>query len=86
MKNKLPAHYIAALDTQVASVSIRTTRANKIQSLLHADNLRQSVIHLCLLFNYSFELVLPPLNHPLFLFRYIRDLALPRTSITAQKC
>ena len=57
-----------------------------MQSLLHADNLRKSVIHLCLLFDHSFELVLPPLNHPLFLFRYLRDLALPRMSITVQKC
>jgi len=30
------------------------------------------------LYNHSFGLVLPNLNHPLFLIRYVRDLALPR--------
>ena len=49
----------------------------RVQSLLNPDDLRKSVIGLCLLYNYNFQLVLPALNQPLFLFRYIRDLALP---------
>ncbi|KAL9581434.1 MAG: hypothetical protein Q9212_003898 [Teloschistes hypoglaucus] len=62
MKDKLPATYLAALDTQ---------------AILKADDIRKTVHELTVLYNHHFQVTLPVLNHPLLLFKHIRDLALP---------
>ncbi|KAL8761489.1 MAG: hypothetical protein Q9184_002399 [Pyrenodesmia sp. 2 TL-2023] len=63
MKEKLPAQYLEALDTQ---------------SILEVDDIRKAVQELSLFYNQDvIKLTMPAINHPLLLFRYIRDLALP---------
>ncbi|KAL9058873.1 MAG: hypothetical protein Q9206_001727 [Seirophora lacunosa] len=62
MREKLPARYLAALDTQ---------------SILEPDDLRKTVHELSLLYSDPIGLTLPALNYPLLLFKHIRDLALP---------
>ncbi|KAI4117473.1 MAG: hypothetical protein LQ345_002287 [Seirophora villosa] len=62
MREKLPARYLAALDTQ---------------SILEPDDLRKTVHELSLLYSDPIGLILPALNYPLLLFKHIRDLALP---------
>ena len=62
MKRNLPPEFIHALDTTTP---------------LAADNLRKAIHELSLLYQYHFNLSLPPLNSPLLLTKYIRDLALP---------
>ena len=78
MKEKLPGHYRGALDTQVWFLRIFKHFADGEKSLLRPDDLRRAVQELVLLYDHSFGLVLPDLNHPWFLFRYVRDLGLPR--------
>ncbi|KAL8903727.1 MAG: hypothetical protein Q9207_003745 [Kuettlingeria erythrocarpa] len=47
-------------------------------SVLEADDIRNAVQELSLFYNRDdIKLTLPAINHPLLLFRYIRDLALP---------
>lgn len=62
MKDKLPATYLMALDTQ---------------SVLEADDFRKAVHELSLFYSEHFEMAFPVLNHPLLLFKHIRALALP---------
>ncbi|KAI4202247.1 MAG: hypothetical protein LQ350_002631 [Teloschistes chrysophthalmus] len=62
MKDKLPATYLVALDTQ---------------AILKPDDIRKTVHELAVLYNHHFQVTLPILNHPLLLFKHIRDLALP---------
>lgn len=51
-----------------------------MQSALEANDIRNAVQELSLFYNRDdIKLTLPAINHPLLLFRYIRDLALPRT-------
>lgn len=82
MKEKLPAQYHGALDTQVCYLPTSKDETDSEQSLLRYGDLHSAAKELMLLYNHSFGLVLPNLNHPLFLIRYIRDLALPRESKT----
>ncbi|KAI4144159.1 MAG: hypothetical protein LQ341_002715 [Variospora aurantia] len=62
MREKLPARYLAALDSQ---------------SILEPDDLRKTVHELSLFYSDPIGLTLPALNYPLLLFKHIRDLALP---------
>lgn len=80
MLDKLPAQYHGALDTQVRMnlKNLETRLAKMEKFLLEPDDLREAIQELVLVYNHSFGLKLPDLNHPLFLFRYVRELALPR--------
>jgi hypothetical protein len=84
MKEKLPGQYRGALGTQVCNLYMSKDNTDKDQSPLRCGDLRSAAQELMLLYNHSFGLVLPDLNHPLFLIRYIRDLALPRKSETGK--
>lgn len=64
MKQRLPAQYLRALDTT---------------SPLEPDNLRKTIHNLSLFYTYHFELVFPPLNFSLLLYKQIRNLSLPIT-------
>lgn len=55
------------------------------KSLLRYGDLHSTAQELMLLYNHSFGLVLANLNHPLFLIRYVRDLALPRKFGTSRQ-
>ncbi|KAL8774009.1 MAG: hypothetical protein Q9194_004160 [Teloschistes cf. exilis] len=46
-------------------------------AILKADDIRKTVQELTVLYNHHFQVTLPALNHPLLLFKHIRDLALP---------
>ena len=62
IKGKLPAEYFNALDTTTT---------------LELDQLRSVVNDLVRFYSHHFGLILPRLNAPLLLFKYIRSLALP---------
>ncbi|KAI9880099.1 MAG: Pol I core factor CF [Pleopsidium flavum] len=62
MREKLPGHYLGALDTR---------------SVLKSDHLHNSVVELVLIYNREFGMSFPALNHPLLLFKYIKELAIP---------
>jgi RNA polymerase I-specific transcription initiation factor RRN7 len=65
MKSKLPAGYHTALDTTLP---------------LRPGDLQKSVIKLATMFNQDFGMELPPLNVPLLIFKYVKELGLPRKS------
>jgi RNA polymerase I-specific transcription initiation factor RRN7 len=62
MVERLPAEYHLSLDT------IR---------IFGADDLQLAVYRCARMFNVSFGMVVPPVNHNLFLLQYVRSLALP---------
>ena len=62
IKTKLPAEYFNALETT---------------SALELDQLRGAVNDLVRFYSHHFGVILPPLNAPLLLFKYVRSLALP---------
>lgn len=70
MKKRLPAEYVKALDTT---------------SPLAFDHLRRAIHQTCLLYQHHFKLELPPLNTPLLLYKYVKDLALP-TAVYEATC
>lgn len=63
MKDRLPAHYFAALE---------------LRSALKRGDLHKAVLGLVVLFKQRFDITFPPLNSPLIFFKYIKDLCLPR--------
>jgi len=62
MKSKLPGHYYSALE---------------IRAPLKEVYLHRTALELVEFYNLQFELVFPPLNYPLLLFKHMRDLGLP---------
>ena len=48
-----------------------------LQSPLEPDHLRKTIHNLSLFYTYHFELVFPPLNFSLLLYKQIRNLSLP---------
>jgi len=66
MRDRLPAHYFAALESR---------------SALKRGGLQKAVLELVILFKQRFEIVFPPLNAPLIFFKYVRDICLPRKSL-----
>ncbi|PQE33260.1 hypothetical protein CJF32_00003798 [Rutstroemia sp. NJR-2017a WRK4] len=71
MKARLPAHYHSALE---------------IHSPLNAYRVHQSVLEMITFYNVSFEMVFPPLNHRLLLYKFTRDLGLPVDIYVGVKC
>ena len=62
MRAKLPQSYHSALE---------------IRAPLKQANLHKTVLELMEFFHLQFEMVFPPLNYPLLLFKHVRDLGLP---------
>ncbi|KAL1970682.1 hypothetical protein VTN77DRAFT_4326 [Rasamsonia byssochlamydoides] len=62
MRDRLPQEYLAHLDTLV---------------LLNSERLHRIVNQMVIVYNRDFGVSFPPLNAPLMLFEYIRQLALP---------
>ena len=48
-----------------------------LQSPLGLDHLRKTIHNLSLFYTHHFQLVFPPLNAPLLLYKQIRNLSLP---------
>lgn len=66
MKVRLPGSYQRALKVKTAS--------------FRGGELHQAVLELILEYHSNYGMVFPPLNHPLLLLRYLRELALPGKS------
>ncbi len=62
MRSKLPAHFYSALE---------------IRAPLEGVALYVTALELVEFYNLYFEMVFPPLNSPLLIFKHIRDLGLP---------
>jgi RNA polymerase I-specific transcription initiation factor RRN7 len=62
MKDRLPSEYHLSLDT------IR---------ILEQDDLQIAIYRLAQMYNTTFGMIMPPLNHNLLLLHYVRSLALP---------
>lgn len=62
MRVKLPGHFHAALE---------------MKSVLRVSTLYGIVLDLIRFYAVQFEMVCPPLNAPVLLFKHIRDLGLP---------
>jgi hypothetical protein len=62
MRSKLPPSLSGALE---------------IHAQLNGPVLQQCVLELIEFFNTEFEMVFPPLNYPLLIYKHIRDLGLP---------
>lgn len=53
------------------------TTSFEIRAPLKGDSLNRSVLQLVRFFAKEFELVVPPINAPVLLYKHVRDLALP---------
>jgi RNA polymerase I-specific transcription initiation factor RRN7 len=62
MRSKLPGHFYSALE---------------IRAPLKGGTLCGAALDLVEFYNLHFEMVFPPLNYPLLIFKHIRDLGLP---------
>lgn len=62
MRARLPGHYFRALE---------------IHGILSGHRLHQTVLDMVSFFNFNFEMVFPPINHKLLLYKSVRDLGLP---------
>jgi len=62
MRVHLPSHFYSALETR---------------TLLQGADIHQAVSRLIEFYNSHFEMIFPPLNAPLVMFKHIRDLGLP---------
>lgn len=62
MRAKLPGHFHYALE---------------MKSVLKGSNLYSTVLELIEFYNAQFEMLCPPLNAPLLLFKHVKDLGLP---------
>ncbi len=67
MRSKLPGYFYSALE---------------IRAPLNGAKLDGTVLELIVFYNLHFEMVFPPLNYPLLLFKHVSDLGLPRRSLT----
>jgi len=62
MRSKLPGHFYSALE---------------IKAALKGAALYKATLELVEFYNLHFEMVFPPLNYPLLLFKHMRDLGVP---------
>ncbi|KAF7900230.1 uncharacterized protein EAF01_007532 [Botrytis porri] len=62
MRARLPGHYFRALE---------------IHGILNGHRLHQTVLDMISFFNFNFEMVFPPINHKILLYKSVRDLGLP---------
>jgi len=62
MRIRLPQHLATAFE---------------VRTPLKGDSLNKSVVQLVGFFGKEFELVFPPLNTPVLLYKHLRDLSLP---------
>jgi hypothetical protein len=69
MRDRLPAHYFAALESR---------------SALKRGDLHKAVLELVISFRQRFDIVFPPLNSPLIFFKYVRNLCLPRKYLASR--
>lgn len=67
MRLHLPARFLTALETK---------------STLKRGRIQKVVMEMAIRFRTNFELVLPPLNAPLVMFKHVKELCLPRKSTT----
>ncbi|KAB8303486.1 hypothetical protein EYC80_004900 [Monilinia laxa] len=68
MRTRLPGHYFRALE---------------IHGILNGHRLHQTVLDMIYFYKFNFEMVFPPVNHKLLLYKHIRDLGLPVDIYTA---
>ncbi|KAJ8071326.1 hypothetical protein OCU04_001660 [Sclerotinia nivalis] len=68
MRTRLPGHYFRALE---------------IHGILNGHRLHQTVFDMISFYNFNFEMVFPPINNKLLLYKHIRDLGLPVDIYTA---
>ncbi|KAG4035466.1 hypothetical protein MFRU_001g02350 [Monilinia fructicola] len=68
MRTRLPGHYFRALE---------------IHGVLNGHRLHQTVLDMTSFYRFNFEMVFPPVNHKLLLYKHIRDLGLPVDIYTA---
>jgi RNA polymerase I-specific transcription initiation factor RRN7 len=66
MRSKLPGYFYSALE---------------IRTPLRGGALQDAVLELVEFYNLHFEMVFPPLNYPLLIFKHVRDLGLPGKSL-----
>lgn len=64
MRSRLPAHFHLALETR---------------GLLKGSSIYTTVLERVEFYHLQFEMVFPPLNAPLLIFKHVRDLGLPST-------
>lgn len=69
MRLRLPSQFHAALETR---------------AILKGANLHGAVLEMVEFYNNYLDMVFPPLNVPLLLYKHVRDLALPRKSCIYQ--
>ncbi|RFU35597.1 hypothetical protein B7463_g655, partial [Scytalidium lignicola] len=62
MRLHLPSHYHASLE---------------VHSTMKGEDLQTATLEVAQFFSYHFEMGFPPLNTPLLIFKYMRDLGLP---------
>lgn len=81
MREQLPGHYLGALDTKVGIGGpwklVCVSLLMYLQSILQPDALHTSVVRLVPIYSRELGISFPSLNHPLLLFKYIKELALP---------
>jgi RNA polymerase I-specific transcription initiation factor RRN7 len=65
MRTRLPAYYVAALESR---------------SVPPGDRLHNVVLELIISFKQRFDFGFPALNAPLLMFKHVRELCLPRES------
>ena len=85
MTARLPAIYHVALDTKVCAVCALRPKGDVHsidipQAIPAGDQFHRAVADLAVLYNREFGVTFPPINSPLLLFSYIKQLALPRKS------
>lgn len=75
--------FLSAFDALPSEMTVRLPgsyhRALKVQNTsFHGGELHQAILELVLNYHLNYEIVFPPLNTPLLLLHYLRELALPR--------
>lgn len=80
MRDRLPQHYIALLETSVRCPIryIALQDSNKsVQRLPKNEHFHKATMELVLFYHRKFDVQFPPLNWPVLLYRYIKRLTLP---------
>lgn len=63
MRKRLPGHFHVAL---------------QIKSQSSLKNLHGAILDMVEFYHFHFEMVFPPLNSPLLIFKHLKELGLPR--------
>lgn len=80
MRDRLPQHYIALLETSVRCpiCYIVSPGSNKcVKRLPKEEHFHKATMELILFYHRKFDVQFPPLNWPVLLYRYIKRLTLP---------